>query len=154
MAWQLYKTLKYDANSVTSARWDSTSKGRAIRFGDLIHPISHAEERELFRGYREGPRAYEILWLVRRPGGSVYDRAQAVRFFHKEPAMLWKLAREKSVSEPETITRFGVNLILRTGPQVISSAAFKKLTEACLNPKPPSAKLVELFEKHGPKPKA
>lgn len=147
MAWQVYKVLRRDPHSPTSVRYDTQSKGRAFRFGELAFPISHQEERELSQKYQEGSQPYELIWLVERPGGSVFDRTHAVRFFDAPSAVLWQLSRERTLERPESKSLLSRMNKIQISPLTVSLEDYQKIWEACEKPKAPSQKLVDLVKK-------
>ena len=73
--------------------WRRVGKPYAYHLGPYDFLISREDAQSLQDEMNHRPVDFSLHWLIRRPGGRVGDQTFSVRFYSKQSAMMFKLAR-------------------------------------------------------------
>lgn len=90
----IYSRVSFGLDSArTICYWRRLPKKHTLKETDQTFHLSEKESWELQNRYAKGPVNFQLMQVVRYPGGSVYRPEYAVVFFHRPSAMLFKLTR-------------------------------------------------------------
>ena len=73
--------------------WEVVRLSPTFKFDETTFLLTEEESFAFQNKYMKEPVDYSLIWIVQRPGGSVYDRLTAVKFYHPPSAVLFKLSR-------------------------------------------------------------
>lgn len=92
-SYRSYAVMKRNQFDASYVGWERFRKSHTYKMSMMDVIITEEELQKLKKRMEKESADYSLHWVVKRPGGSVYDYTYVVKFYNKNSLMKFKLAR-------------------------------------------------------------